>query len=53
MQTPVASTETSVGRYTKLWGMPFLTATAVKPFEVSDVSLKVGLHLLVSHADVY
>jgi hypothetical protein len=29
MQTPVASMETSGGRSTWLWGMPFLTATAV------------------------
>jgi hypothetical protein len=32
MQTPVASTEIRGGRSTWLWGMPFLTATAVSPF---------------------
>jgi hypothetical protein len=32
MQTPVASVETSGGRSTWLWGMPFLTETAVRPF---------------------
>jgi hypothetical protein len=33
MQTPVASTEMRGGRSTLLWGMLFLTATAVPPFE--------------------
>jgi hypothetical protein len=32
MQTPVDSNETSGGRSTWLWGMPFLTATTVLPF---------------------
>jgi hypothetical protein len=32
MQTPVASTEARGGRSTRLWGMPFLTATGVPPF---------------------
>jgi hypothetical protein len=32
MQTPVASTETRGGRSTWIWGIPFLTATAVPPF---------------------
>jgi hypothetical protein len=32
MQTAVASTEIRGGRSTGLWGMPFLTATAVSPF---------------------
>jgi hypothetical protein len=31
-QTYVASIEKSGGRSTWLWGMPFLTATAVLPF---------------------
>jgi hypothetical protein len=32
MWTPVVSIETSRGRFTWLWGMPFLTATAGPPF---------------------
>jgi hypothetical protein len=32
MQTPVASTETRGGRFTWLWGMPFLNTTAVPLF---------------------
>jgi hypothetical protein len=32
IQTPVSSSKTRGGRSTRLWGMPFLTATAVLPF---------------------
>jgi hypothetical protein len=32
MHTPVAPTETRRCRFTCLWGLPFLTATAVPPF---------------------
>jgi hypothetical protein len=32
IQSPVASIETSGGRSTWLWGMPFLTHTAFTPF---------------------
>jgi hypothetical protein len=40
MQTPVASTETRGDRSTWLWGMPFLTATTVTPFQPGQQSVR-------------
>jgi hypothetical protein len=36
MQNPVAFIETNVGRFTWLWGMPFLTATVFRLFFVAS-----------------